>query len=559
MKSKLAVDRWIAILAITGLAFVALPGSVDPVGAKSRDTKRDDGRAQGPGVPLLAIVSLSDQRVTIYDAEGKMLQSPVSSGATGLETPAGIFSVVQKKEVHASNIYEDGNMPFMQRITWTGIALHAGVLPGQPASHGCVRMPHAFAQRLFPLTDIGLRVIVVRDDIAPAKIEHPALFKPNPARRELALATPPPSRSTGSDRAPAIRLGASSSASETPPTLGSALHLQILKSIAAAKAAEADAATKRAADTKAAAARRAAEAAPAVKNLRAVEANLAKAEEMFKGAERALEAANAIPSPPADSPDSAKQENAKQESMKQAALAKDRAAARLAETRAQLETAKQQTQAKMDAAVSAGEDAKVAEAARDGAVEAAEEASRKTSPVSVFISRKTQRLYIRQGYLPVFEGPVTIKDADKPIGSFVFTALGYLNNGADVRWSVVSMYKYANGAEPVTQPARRRGEGSEAVPADVPAATAALDRIVIPQDALDRITEVVLPGSSLIISDEGASLETGKDTDFVVLMSGEPQGALKTRRREPRYRDDDFFGGGAPFGKGGGGFPFFWN
>ena len=147
---------------------------------------------RAPACPILAIVSLSDQRVTIYDAEGKILQSPVSTGATGLETPAGIFSVVQKKEVHASNIYEDGNMPFMQRITWTGIALHAGVLPGQPASHGCVRMPHAFAQRLFGLTDIGLRVIVVRDDIPPAPIEHPDLFKPN--RQELALATPPPER-----------------------------------------------------------------------------------------------------------------------------------------------------------------------------------------------------------------------------------------------------------------------------------------------------------------------------------------------------------------------------
>ena len=184
----------------------------------------------------------------------------------------------------------------------------------------------------------------------------------------------------------------------------------------------------------------------------------------------------------------------------------------------------------------AGEEAKAAEAARDAAVEASEEANRKTSPVSVFISRKTQRLYIRQGYLPVFEGPVTIRDADKPIGSFVYTALGYLNNGADVRWNVVSMYKYANGAEPVTQPARKRGDGrgSGGIPADVVAAKAALDRIAIPQDALERISEVVLPGSSLIISDEGASIETGKDTDFVVLMSGEPQGGLKTRRREPR-------------------------
>ena len=149
MKSKLALGRCIAILAIAGLALLAPTGGVDPAGAKNpRDARRDEaGQSHGPGVPMLAIVSLSDQRVTIYDAEGKMLQSPVSTGATGLETPAGIFSVVQKKEVHASNIYEDGNMPFMQRITWTGIAMHAGVLPGQPASHGCVRMPHAFAQR----------------------------------------------------------------------------------------------------------------------------------------------------------------------------------------------------------------------------------------------------------------------------------------------------------------------------------------------------------------------------------------------------------------------------
>jgi hypothetical protein len=555
MKSARVLHRCLVVLVVAGLGLLALPGSVDPAGAKSpRDARRDEGQSRATGAPLLAIVSLSDQRVTIYDAEGKILQSPVS--------PAGIYSVVQKKEVHASNVYEDGNMPFMQRITWTGIAMHAGVLPGQPASHGCVRMPHPFAQRLFGLTDIGLRVIVVRDDILPADIDHPALFKPNPARQELALATPPPSgRASGNDRAPAIRLGSSSSASDIPPTLGSAKHVQILKSIAAAKSAEADAAGKRAADAKAAAARKAAEAAPAVRTLRAAEANQAKAEEILKGAERALETANSTPNPPADSPEGAKQESAKQESVKQAELAKEKAAARLAEAQAQLQAAKLQAQVKADAAARAGEEAKAAEAARDVAVEAAEEANRRTSPVSVFISRKTQRLYIRQGYLPVFEGPVTIRDADKPIGTFVYTALGYLNNGADVRWSVVSMYKYANGAEPVAQLARKRGEGrdSDGIPADVAAAKAALDRIAIPQEAIDRISEAVLPGSSLIISDEGASIETGKDTDFVVLMSGEPQGGLKTRRREPRYRDDDFFGGGgSAFGKGGG-FPFFWN
>jgi hypothetical protein len=550
MISNAALKWGFALSAIAALGLLSAIEGADAAGTRGRRDEPSQAHAQG--APLLAVVSLNDQRVTIYNSEGKMLQSPVSSGATGLETPAGIFSVVQKHEVHRSNVYEDGNMPFMQRITWTGIALHAGVLPGVPASHGCVRMPHEFAQRLFGLTDIGLRVIIVRDDIQPAAIEHPNLFKPNPARQELALATPPPDRSSGSDRGPAFRLGASA-AREAPPAPGSARHMQILKSIAEDKSAEAAAATKKAADSRQAATRKSAEAAPAARNVQAAQANLAKAEEALKGAERTLTERSAPP--PADAPENPKQV----ELLKQAEQAKEKAAARLVEAQTQLETAKSQAQARTDAAARAGDEAKAAEAARDAAVEAAEEANRRTSPVSVFISRKTQRLYIRQGYLPVFEGPVTIRDADKDIGSFVFTALGYQNNGADVRWSVVSMYQYTNGAERVVQPARKKGDGrgSDALPADVTAAKAALDRITIPQDALERISEVVLPGSSLIISDEGASIETGKDTDFVVLMSGEPQGGLKTRRREPRMRDDDFFFGG---GKGGGGgFFSFWN
>src|SRR5262249_6641623 len=157
---------------------------------------------------------------------------------------------------------------------------------------------------------------------------------------------------------------------------------------------------------------------------------------------------------------------------------------------------------------------------------------------------------IRHAYKPVFEGPVTIRDPDKPIGSFVFTALNYSNNSTEVRWSVVSMYRNASSAEPASVPP----QGSAEVPAaDVAGATAALDRIVLGQEELERVSEIVLPGSSLIISDEPASRETGKDTDFVVIMSGEPQGGLKKRQREqPRYRDD-FFGGAGSF------FRFFWN
>jgi hypothetical protein len=286
-----------------------------------------------------------------------------------------------------------------------------------------------------------------------------------------------------------------------------------------------------------------------VKTLRAAEANAAKADELLRDAQRTLETART------KAADQSSSETAGAGgAVRVADLAKEKASAKVAEAQAQLETAKAQAQAPMDAAARADEEAKAAEGARDAAGEAAEEAARKTSPVSVFISRKTQRLYVRQGYVPLFEGPVAIRDADKPIGTFVFTALGYRDASTDVRWSVVSMYKYSEAMEPIVQGARKRGEGNgfEAIAADVTAAKAALDRIAIGPDDRERISEVVLPGSSLIISDEGASIETGKDTDFVIIMSGEPQGGLKTRRREPRYRDDDFFGGKSPFG-------FFWN
>ncbi len=198
----------------------------------------------------------------------------------------------------------------------------------------------------------------------------------------------------------------------------------------------------------------------------------------------------------------------------------------------------------------ARDEAKAAEAARVAAVTAAKEAAAKMSPVSVFISRQTQRVYVRQAFQPIFDMPLTIKDADKPIGTHVFTAVDYVKDGADVRWSAVSMTSSA-GASPAgrnePESRRRRSEdedddyssrrprrvdrNAEPVAEDVNAAKAVLDRLVIPQEAIDRISEVISPGSALIVSDEAMSKETGKGTDFVVVMSGEPQGGIKIRRR----------------------------
>jgi hypothetical protein len=470
--------------------------------------------------PVLAVVALNDQRITIYSTAGKILQAPVSTGSNGYETPAGVFSIVQKKEDHRSNLYEDGEMPFMQRITWTGIALHGGNLPGYPASHGCVRLPISFAQRLFDMTELGLRVVIVRDDMQPSAIAHPALFKSKLPSKEVA----------GQRSA---KLGGGAGSGEI--AVGSARHLRILDSLAAAKAGELETATRRYREARAAASRATAEAAAAVRQVRAGEASSAQADRALKDAERRLETAN---SPRAK---------------EQAEAAKAKAAARVEQVKSQLQAATLKEQAKREAAEQAGAEVKTAAAARDEAARAAQEAARKALPVSVFVSRKTRRLYVRKGNYPIYEGPVTIRDASTPIGTFVFTALEHAGAG-EMRWSVVAMYRDPTSVEPAApeQPRRGKARGNvEAAPTDTAAAGAALDRIGFTREALDVITDVVLPGSSLIVSDEGPSRETGKDTDFVVVMSNEPQGALKIRQREPLPPRDDFFGRSPRS-------PFFW-
>jgi lipoprotein-anchoring transpeptidase ErfK/SrfK len=185
-----------AHLVIAGLAVLVVAG--DRAVAKNSRTEIpvESVQSRAAGEPIMAIVSLRDQRITIYDAAGWILKAPVSSGQKGRETPAGIFSVIQKEEEHYSNLYDDAYMPHMQRITWSGIALHGGPLPGYPASHGCIRMPYDFAARLFDLTRMGMRVIVAPTEVAPTEIVHPALFAPKPDGAALAAA-----RATEADEA----------------------------------------------------------------------------------------------------------------------------------------------------------------------------------------------------------------------------------------------------------------------------------------------------------------------------------------------------------------------
>ena len=191
-------------------------------------------------------------------------------------------------------------------------------------------------------------------------------------------------------------------------------------------------------------------------------------------------------------------------------------------------------QAKMDAAALAQEEAKAATAAASRAADAAgDDQPEHLARAQSSTSRKTQRLYIRRGNVPVFESPVAARSGE-PIGTFVFTALITQQPTGRMRWNVVSMYKDATNID-LSEAKRESKKHRQTKPADVAGAQLALDRLDIPREALDRISEVLLPGSSLIVSDE-ASDKTGKDTDFIVFMSGEPHGGIATRpaRSQPR-------------------------
>jgi hypothetical protein len=421
----------------------------------------------------MAIVSLQRQQITIYDTKGWILRAPVSTGQKGRETPAGIFSVLEKEAEHYSNLYDDASMPHMQRLTWSGIALHGGVLPGHPASHGCIRLPYEFAGRLFDVTNVGMRVIIAPGDAAPVTIARPVLF--------------PPTSSANAEAA------------------------------AKAAVAEADEAASKVDQARLAAATATREAARASVTMRVQENQKRKAEAKVAAAERAVASASS------------------DEAGEAAKDAQTKAAAALADIEAQFATAKEQAQAKLDAVAPARQAVVAADADARAAAEKARQLAHNLEPVSVFISRKTQRLYLRQAFEPVLDVPITIRDPDRPIGTHIFTALDRTGDNGGIEWTVVSLQhgQVERALAEHTAPGGSAGgqQNVQLASTDQNSPEAALDRIVIPPETAERIAAMIAPRSSVIISDEGLSSETGRRTDFVVLLSGEPQGGLATRRR----------------------------
>jgi hypothetical protein len=438
-----------ALVAVSALTADAAAKQARPAPLKETTAPRDAGE------PIMAIVSIKTQHVTLYDADGWILRAPVSTGTTGRETPAGVFAVVEKEKDHRSNMYDDAAMPNMQRITWNGIALHGGPLPGYAASHGCVRMPFGFAEKLFDKTRIGMRVIISPDDAEPAEFSHPALLVPN---REAVAAAP-------------------AKAEELPR--------------------EAAEAAKTADEAKKAAAAATRETASLTASLRKLEKLKARADAELAYTGKVLVSAKT---------DEAK---ARAEDLQQ------KAAARATELGTQLDTARADAKSKLDAAASAKEAAKAAQTRKADTARAASEAKLALEPVSIYVSRTTQKLYVRRptqkpapdGGGVVFDAtievPVNIRNPDTPIGTHVFTAVA--RNESGLRWTAVTIDHGDN-------------------------ARSALDRITIPQDVLDRIAPTALPRSSIVISDEPLSKETNYRTEFVTVLSNQPQGGFITRK-----------------------------
>jgi hypothetical protein len=165
------------VLAIAcGIAAAAVPPLPDP--ATLRPGQFIWRPQIAPEGPVVVVIGLDEQRAWVYRNGIAIGVSTISSGREGYRTPTGVFTILQKAREHRSNLYDDAPMPFMQRLTWDGIALHAGTTPGHPASHGCVRLPRGFAEDLYEVTTRGMTVVVADRESFPHGVAYPAVLAP---------------------------------------------------------------------------------------------------------------------------------------------------------------------------------------------------------------------------------------------------------------------------------------------------------------------------------------------------------------------------------------------
>jgi hypothetical protein len=334
-------------------------------------------------------------------------------------------------------------MPFMERITWSGVALHEGPLPGYAASHGCIRMTHEFALRLWGITNLGVRVIVSHADVAPVDFAHPLLFVPK-AKPEAPVADDD-ARKHAQLPAPIRFAQATAPATDAAPT--------------------------------------APDAKPSADPLRgSLEGNADP---------DSTATTSIVPGAPGNPP-----EAVTPPAVVQAAPVSDDPP---------------KPASAIDDPAKSGP-SKPAPKAR-----VVEQLPKHAGQVAVFISRKEKRLFVRQGFVPLFDMPVEIEHPEQPFGTHVFTAMEVTDGGAGMRWNLMSIPAEPARVLASAKVGKKKPPEAPVEAFDSQSAAQVLDRIQIPQEAKDRIGEILVPGSSLVVSDQGLGGETGQGTDFIVL------------------------------------------
>jgi lipoprotein-anchoring transpeptidase ErfK/SrfK len=550
--------------------------------AKPHQARREQPKKPPAPKPLdmpLIEVSISKQQLTLFEMGQPVANAPVSTGMAGHLTPTGIFAVIGKEIFHRSNIYSGAPMPYMQRITWSGVAMHAGVLPGYPASHGCIRMPHEFAVKLFGLTRMGARVLVLPHEVPPVAFENAKLFtRPKPATDKTAEAAVPAPGAAHSEPVHVVRTAQSQSPSVMSDAVDAAAHA--LAGMAKPKPAEGAAAapaepvkvtepaqasappatpavvtqtdTAEAAKQAAAAPAEKAPSGPAADAKASATAAKQPTDEATKFGTAAGPAAAKTEQPAAGT---AAQNGAEatagtvmvkpipvtspQPIEVQKSFEPVRGPSEGTQTFQPLPAAPamQPAQAAPAAApvAPAAPAAQPAQAAQPAptpevkpapTVAAADEfygpeRPLRPGPITVFVSKKEGKLFVRKGFQPVFSWPVKFDRPELPLGTHLFTAIDDNPDGVSFRWQVVSVPVDTTRKVEKHVSRDKRGHRVEAVTPAValPAATAteALERIDIPPVALSRISALMSKGASLIISDKGLGGETGTETDFIVL------------------------------------------
>jgi hypothetical protein len=355
--------------------------------------------------PLQIFISINQQKLHLYTDGVHVADTSIATGVPSLPTPLGVFSVIQKQVFHRSNIYSGAPMPYMQRITWSGVAMHEGESIGHRASHGCIRMPHDFAMRLYRLTKLNTRVIIANSELKPTEFADPHLFVHKEIPPEVASPADPSDNGVEPVVAKSAELAVH--ANTTPPV-------------------QSDVVTSQAAP-------------PAMKPDQ-------KTEGAAPGADAGASCVAAPPTSPTPT-------------------------------------------------------------------DLAKAAAAKQTPISIFISRKRQRLYIRQDFAPLFDSAVTIAQPDAPLGNHVFTALEFTGPEHTIlRWNVVSLpgeppkhVRYVEERRGHRGRVRRREieeeRAGDTPPPQGPAQVFA--RIEIPPEVSEAIAQMIIPGSSLNFSRSG--------------------------------------------------------